>query len=665
MKFLCGDIECDGLLDQLTKLHCAVFYNPELDHTYVFTDLVELEVFLKDHEDYYLVIHNGVTFDKPALKKLGVNVPNRIVDTLALSWYLYLNNPKHGLEWWGEQLGVAKPEITDWENLSEEEYIHRCTEDVKIQTLLWNKFNEYLKQLYPDPKMYTKFIHYMEWKMDQQRIQANNKLKLDIDSALKLKEYFEEEKQKRLTELESVMPKVPVYTTYKKPKVMFKKNGEPSTLGLKWSERLSQYAKDNAIELGKLIELEEIKVIKEYTAPNGNSDIQVKAWLTALGWKPETFKYVKKDLTPEELAAAREAVSPRERYKVKPYTKRAIPQIKGDNGLCPSVSRLVAKHPQIKMLEDLGIVAHRLSIVDGFLRDNVNGYLTAECSGWTNTIRLKHKKLVNLPSIRTPYGKEVRGLLQADKGRILLGSDLSSLEDRLKHHFQWDIDPDYVKTQMEDGFDSHLLNALKGGLITEEDFTFYKEFNSEEDEADKARYETIAKFRHIGKGVTYCCQYGGGVEALMEQIGLDEDTAKRLHKAYNDLNWTIKEIAESTKVVKINEQKWQLNPINGFYYHLKNNKDRFSTLIQGTGSYILDLWLFIINNHTKKVYNKEIPLCAQFHDELVLALKDNETSKEALKSVVNSAIDKMNRQLGLNRDMACDIQFGKCYADIH
>ena len=86
-----------------------------------------------------LVGHNIIRYDIPTVERiLGVQVKAKLVDTLMLSWYLFPNRLMHGLEDWGEEFGVPKPKITDWDNLSTEEYIHRCEEDVKINTKLWD-----------------------------------------------------------------------------------------------------------------------------------------------------------------------------------------------------------------------------------------------------------------------------------------------------------------------------------------------------------------------------------------------------------------------------------------------------------------------------------------------------------------------------------------------
>tara|TARA_R110000850_G_scaffold246113_1_gene371024 strand:- start:740 stop:1078 length:339 start_codon:yes stop_codon:yes gene_type:complete len=95
---------------------------------------------LFSNPDHILVMHNGVAYDGPAVEKvLGIEVKAEIIDTLFLSWYLYPKMVKHGLATWGEELGIAKPTIDDWSNLSLEEYIFRCKEDVRIQTAHGNR----------------------------------------------------------------------------------------------------------------------------------------------------------------------------------------------------------------------------------------------------------------------------------------------------------------------------------------------------------------------------------------------------------------------------------------------------------------------------------------------------------------------------------------------
>ena len=48
------------------------------------------------NKNNYIVMHNGIRYDKPALEKMGIKVEATIIDTLALAWNLYPNRIKEG-----------------------------------------------------------------------------------------------------------------------------------------------------------------------------------------------------------------------------------------------------------------------------------------------------------------------------------------------------------------------------------------------------------------------------------------------------------------------------------------------------------------------------------------------------------------------------------------
>ena len=80
------DIETDGL--NPTKIHVISWMddNGVVQHTH---DYVAMRILLE--EASILIGHNIVRYDIPAVEKiLGVQISAKIVDTLALSWYLPL-----------------------------------------------------------------------------------------------------------------------------------------------------------------------------------------------------------------------------------------------------------------------------------------------------------------------------------------------------------------------------------------------------------------------------------------------------------------------------------------------------------------------------------------------------------------------------------------------
>lgn len=644
-----ADIESTGLLEDMKKQA-----NPRL-HNFGFIDMATKKPTTlewterKAIQDFLdsgptLVMHNGATFDFEALKFLGYDVSKcTLIDTLFISWYLQPYRPKHGLESYGDEFGVPKPYIEDWEKQTQEEYNERVQEDCKIQSLLWEQQYSQLLKIYRSPGEVKRFVEYLMTKARQQVIQQRTRWKLNIPKAEAFKAKLEPMISEKVTALESAMPKVPVIVLKSRPAKCHNVSGTISAAGLKWK------AICDANGLDWMDPDLTIKYIKEYKAPNANSSSQIKDWLFSLGWKPQTFKFVRDKETGET---------------------RQIPQVttkdENDNpDICKSIKELAEDHPEsgLEHLIGLGVLKHRLSVVNGFLRDvDSEGFLTARCGGLTNTLRLKHRELVNLPSIRVFGGEELRGMLEACSEEYeQLGSDLCSLEDRCKHHYQWNFDPEYVKKQLADDYDAHLAIGVIGGFITEEQAQAHKD-NAKlpPEQQDKSKK---VKQRPMFKTTNYACQYGAGVATVTRSAKCDPATGARLHKAYWDLNWSIKEIAASTTVKTVDGQMWQLNPVNNFWYSLRQEKDRFSTLCQGTGAYVFDIWCNNIIEICNERYGRDPMLSGQFHDELILQVRKG--NRELWTALLHEAMDRTNKQLKLNRDCACDVQFGDDYSQIH
>lgn len=360
----------------------------------------------------------------------------------------------HGLADWGEEFGIPKPKVDDWDNLTVEEYVHRCEEDVKINTKLWEKQWKHLKLLYGSEEEAWRLIDYLSFKMDCAREQERNRWKLDVDRCEKVLKKLSEEKKEKTLGLARVMPKVAQKALKSPPKKPYKKDGSLSVTGCQWQEFLLE----NNLPLDHQ---EKVEYVKSYEEPNPNSHQQIKSWLYMLGWKPETFKYNRDKETGDV---------------------KKIEQINKPHGggICSSIKLLYDKEPSLELLDGLSVISHRISILKGFLSDvDEEGYVQAQVQGLTNTLRWKHKVCVNLPGVDKPYGEDIRGCLVAPDGYILVGSDMSSLEDRTGMHYQYDLDPEYVEMKSTDGYDPHLQMCVVAGMITEDEAEFYKWYQSQ------------------------------------------------------------------------------------------------------------------------------------------------------------------------------------------
>lgn len=669
MKVYCADLESSGLLHHLieqgdkAKLHnvCLMDISNLQRRLYHWCDKEELQSVFD--EGCILIMHNGVCYDKHALIHFGFDVSKVVfLDTLPLSWYLDLNRPKHGLEDYGVEFGVPKPVILDWENQTQEDYDHRVKEDVRIQYLTYKKLKGRFEELYGelDDLGFSKHhcIRYLMFKMEQLAEQQNTKFKVDVKFANESLDFLTKEVETKTEELKTVMPRVPVKSKVKRPAKPFKKDGSLSAQGEKWKLICE------ASGVGFDYEYE-IELIRGYDEPNPQSTTQLKDWLFSLGWIPQTFGFIKED----------------------DGTTRQVPQIyvKGSGGrLCLSVEKLAEESPSVAVLVGLGVAKHRRGAVKSILDSLIFGeYVEAGAQGFTNTLRLKHRKpCVNLPKVSSKYGEYIRANFISREGYSLLGADLSALENLLKFNFQIHEDPDYVNSQMSDDFDPHLDLAVQAELLTTAEMNFFKikkggfpkeryyicdelqSYLELDDEGASKKLNEISKVRNAGKTGVYSCQYGAGAEAVARGADIPLAVAQKVVKAYRNRNWSIKVIGDDQAKKDVSFGRYQYNPISKMWYHLKYDKDSFSTLIQGSGSYILDLWLrYQFTSRGQYNFKNKPMLLATFHDEQVVEFRDED--EDEVKKWVLDSLSKLNNYLKLQFPFSCDVQTGKRYSDIH
>lgn len=671
----CADIESSGLLHHLVeqkdkaKLHNFCAINLSGDKMYLLhadnkKQNESIQRFLD--RDIILIMHNGVCYDKHALIHFGFDVSKVLfVDTLALSWYLDLYRAKHGLESYGVECGVPKPVIKDWENLTQRDYDQRVKSDVKIQLYTYKKLKKRFEELYGRMTDYEfcnhKVVRYLNFKMEQLAEQQNTRIKIDVPKTKHLIEDLSVKLADKVEALKLVMPDVPKYRVHKAPKKPYKMDGTLSATGEKW--------KDLTEEHGYTFDYQgEIKTIRSYEEANPNSSAQVKDWLFSLGWNPQTFKYIKED----------------------DGSEREIPQIyiQGSGGLlCESIEDLAEDVPDVKELTSMGVLQHRIGVLNGFLDSLIFGqYVEAGAAGFTNTLRLKHRKpAVNLPSGRVLYGEEVRSCMVAREGKVLMGSDLTALENTIKFNFQLPHDKDYVEAQQSEDFDPHLDIALQASMLTESELHFYliekAGFSKDNYPLNKelesylamtkiekaAKIKALGKVRSAGKQAGYSCQYGAGALTVSRAANVSMTTANKLVNAYRERNWTIDVIAKEQKDKKTSYGRYQLNPLNGFWYNLKNDKDKFSTLVQGTASFVFDLWLanqFSLRDSGRyDLGDYGAKLLAQFHDEEILEITVGYESE--VFRLAQDSIEAVNRRMNLDIPFSIDTQIGKNYSEIH
>jgi hypothetical protein len=618
MIYVPADLEADDLLANVTKIHClSMNWGGEVKTTSNYSDIRKLV----SRKDITLVGHNFICYDVPTIEKLlGVKVECGVVDTLALSWYLYPKRSSHGLAAWGEEFGVPKPPIEDWQNLPLEEYKRRCEEDTKIQTLLWEKMQSDLNTLYDnDEALISSLMRYLSFKMHTVRLQEENPFKLDVEATEKNLAYLEGLKEVKIDALKKVMPTVGVTSKRVPPKNPYKKDGSLSAQGEKWRK----LTEERGLPFGYS---EPIEVINNYDEPNPNSPAQVKDWLFSLGWKPENFNEGVNGKIPTYYLA--------------------------DKSLCPSVLKL---GESVKSLDELGVLKHRIGLLKGFLRDQEDGYISCGIHGLASTLRTRHARLMNLPKPSMAYGDLVRGVLICEEGYEIVDSDLASLENMIKLDLIYPLNPDKVKAQLTEDYDSHLEICMVAGLMSQDDVDFYKECKKSKDTSSD-RFHDLDKKRHQGKTVNYSAQYGVGKKKLSETLDIRQSEAKKLLDAYWTANKEAKTVATRFETKQCLGRTWVKNPYNKFWYELRSEKDRLSAVIQSTGDFITHLW-------AKNVIEVSDCMTMIYHDQLDLIVKKG--YRKGIEKMLRDGINKVNKQLKLHVPMDISVSFADKFSEAH
>ena len=630
MQYIVFDIESDGLkISDVSKIHCLSYTDcaDHIVHTiYEYDDILN---FFKQEGCVYLG-HKISTYDLPVLTKiLGLVVDFPFYDTLFLSAYIFPGRLKWGLESFGLDYGVKKVEIHKdaWKNLSRADAKERCEQDVRINANLWYSIKQRLNILYKDnPEDISRLLKYEEFRVKCAYDQTQNKCRINIPAAYDFIIDLENIREDKYNELRQVMPPIPKYKVHKKPKIMTIKDGSDSSLAVKWFEFLAANGIDKNNE-------KPVKEVIGHEDPNPGSYDQVKSWLFSLGWEPSTYKLDTK-------------------LKKKTGEERFIPQINkevdGEKVLCDSVLLLAEQEPAIEVLAGLGIVNHRLSVVKGLVEAaDDDGYLAQELVTQTSTMRFKQEVVVNLVSVDKPFGDRLRGLFIASNGHKVMGVDVSKLENKVKEHYIYDYDMEYVKTLQDPSYDPYLEIAEMAGFLTAEQVRQHK--------AKEADYSMQRKW---GKVTILSSQYGVGPKTLSRNLGLSYDLAAKLIDTYKLRNKSQYDFAADLKVKTVFGQKWVFNPVSRFWMELRSDKDRLSAIFSSTG-----VWFF----DTFTMYCKHLGIqpVLSVHDELMAFCLDTPEAEAEMAAKLEKAIAYTNSKIKLNVFIGINYKFGENYAQTH
>lgn len=419
------DLESDGYVEQLTRLHVIAAMDIDTKVEYVFgPDNIDEGVELLQSASM-ICGHNVLCFDIPAIQKLypDFNTDKMIVrDTLVMSRLIHADLKRedfergwthermprkfygsHSLKSWGYRLGVFKGSFadnTDWQNWSLEMQQY-CQRDVAVTHRLWEAL---ASQQWPEKSI--DFEH---------RIAAichdvgNAGWTFDMDKAGALYAQLALERSSLEENMHQLFPP--------------------------WTVSEEFVPKRNNRKLGYVAG--EVFLKEREVEFNPNSRRHIEHCLRAkYGWTPKEF-------TANGDAKVDEAV----------LSKLAFPEAK-------ALARIFMLRKRIGQLAEGRNAWLRLVDTGGKLRHtiNPNGTVSGRCSS-------HHPNLQQVPSTRAEFGPECRQLFKPAQGYKLLTADLSGLELRCLAHYLED-DRAFANEILKG--DIHQANADAAGITRDQ-----------------------------------------------------------------------------------------------------------------------------------------------------------------------------------------------------
>lgn len=586
------DIETDGFLQDVTKVHCLVIRNTENNHTMYFTGS-DIDMGLEAIEKADAIVgHNIIKYDIPVIQKLypWFDPIGKVFDTLVCSRLIWPNigewdaklihNGKlpakkwgsHSLEAWGYRLEVLKGEYIDWFKTQagddykpgdewkelNPEMLNYCIQDVEVTDKLYQRILEkdYDQRAFDLEHQSAYLCARMErsgWPFDIAKAaelyaELSGKRQVILD---KMKATFEPEIIKRV------------------------------------SEKTGKALKDKIIEFN----------------PSSRQQIGDRL-IRKYGWKPKEY-------------------TPNGQPKIDETILKALP------------------YPEAQELAEYFMIEKRI----GQLAEGDNAWLKLERNGIihgsynTNgavTGRATHQSpnLAQVPSVRSPYGPECRGLFTVRSGFVMLGADLSGLELRCLAHFmsKWD-NGEYIEELLNG--DVHTKNQQAAGLPT----------------------------RDNAKTFIYSFLYGAGDEKIGAVVGAGAREGKRLKEAFLSATPALARLREAVSKAS---QRGYLIGLDGRKLHVRSEHAALNTLLQSAGALISKQWLIEIDKAADEmglVYDKDWTMLGWIHDEVQIQIKEKYAEEFGQKVI--QAAEEAGKFFEFRCPIGAEFKIGKTWSDTH
>lgn len=301
-----------------------------------------------------------------------------------------------------------------------------------------------------------------------------------------------------------------------------------------------------------------------------------------------------------------------------------------------------------------------------------------------STSRFKHIGVANIPRVTSLFGKEMRSLFGAGKGKIQFAYDFASLEARIQGHYISDYEGGAemaVSLLAEKPNDIHTLTGERLGIP-----------------------------RSDAKSVNYAILYGASANKFVKMLGFSKDKATKFVDDWWELNTPLKQLKADKEKEWIASGKKYITSIDGRRINIRSQHSILNALFQSAGvicaKYVNVLTAQLAEEYGLKInVFKEVPnfgCMISYHDEEVyltnneiVKFKTFKTKEEAEDFVLNwkgdqlgaiqeikkgvffvampslaskavtEAIKKVEKMFNLKVPLGIEIQCGNNWAETH
>lgn len=656
MKSILFDVEGDGLLETLTKLHCICTVDVDTGEEREFgPDQIDEGLDYLDTADL-LYAHFGLRYDFPAIEKVtGRSFAfERRRDTVVLSRIRFPNlketdtgfnkkaikegrtplgslTGKHSIEAWGIRLGEPKlhTDIEDWSQWTPQ-IQERCMGDVRTNLKLLR-----LLKVEGIPEHVVWLEHWMDHITD---LMAWAGWKFDVKAAGKLHGELCEKRDELEAKLKGE------FGGWYAPK-----DGKQPFTPKSDNKRYGYVAGQSCTQI-KWVEF------------NPQSRQHIERCLKRLGWEPTEFTEKGQAKLDEEVLEGITALYPQAAGIVEYMT------------ICKRIGQLAE-----------GDQAWLKKVTDkGFIHGKVNPIGTV-------TFRGAHydPNLGQVPASKSPYGHECRSLFIVPHKWKLVGADMETLEGRCQAHYQWPYDDGEYATLLLEG-DPHWTNVLalgilEAGVVRDKNnilHVVYREsgaktwyyafiYGSGGEKSGRILLDVLRLAMKKAETpeqlaeakANYAKFYGTDMSpspAKLKKVGnkLKNDFLKR-SPALQSLIQRVKTRAERGDVVKA---------LDGRRLPIRSPHSAFNALLQSAGAILCKRWvvgayLDLIAAGYRWGYDADFVFCAWVHDELQVACRED--IADDVGRIITEAARNAGKPYGFRMRLDSSFAIGDTWACTH